>query len=149
MTATKTINNNDLFTEIESIINGGGTVSICVKGNSMRPFLRNGRDTVMLTAITKTQLRCGMVVLFRNKGKYILHRIRRIDNHELTIKGDGNYRQTEKANIEDVLGYVYAIERNEKTIRYGSLSWHLLTAYSIARKAIRALWMTIRYPAKR
>lgn len=93
MPGTKTVKNEELFADVEQIIGEGGRIRLRVKGYSMRPFLRNGTDCVNLSPIGLHRPERGMVVLFRYRGRHILHRICRIDAEEAVIEGDGNYRQ--------------------------------------------------------
>lgn len=103
----------------------------------MRPFLRNGTDCVNLSPIGLHRPERGMVVLFRYRGRHILHRICRIDAEEAVIEGDGNYRQKERIRPGDITAYVDSIERNGRHIDYGSVRWHLLTVWSLAVKSAR------------
>ena len=144
----KIINNDVLFGEIEQILREGGSATIRIKGDSMRPFLRNGRDTVTLSTLPDSGLRRGMVLLFRCGDHWLLHRLRHIDGGTLTIKGDGNCRITERVEQVAVTGYASAIGRNGHTIAYGSVRWRLLTAYSLGIKVLRTGWYTLKHPHK-
>lgn len=141
--STKTVKNSDLFADVEEIVSGGGHIRLRVKGGSMRPFLRDGRDVAELAPVDRAALRRGMVVLFRHQGHHILHRIRRIDGDRLTIKGDGNYRVTELSTRENVAAQVVSIMRDGREIRYRSLRWRLLTARSLWKKFLRTLRLDV------
>jgi signal peptidase I len=134
---TKIVKNSDLFADVEEIISAGGRVQLRVKGGSMRPFLRDGRDIAELAHVDVAALRRGMVVLFRHNGNHILHRRRRIKGDSLTIKGDGNYHLTELATRSDVVAKVISIKRDNKNISYRSLQWRLLSARSLWAKFYR------------
>lgn len=139
MPEIKTINNNELFADVERLIDDGLSIDMRVKGFSMRPFLRNERDTVHLSAIDRAALRRGMVVLFRYRNQHTIHRIRRIDGDKLTIKGDGNYRSAELVTRDTVAAYAQSIERNGRQIKYGTALWRILSAYSLTVKSMRTL----------
>ena len=143
MTELKTISNTVLFEGIEEILREGGSVTMRIKGSSMRPFVRNGRDTVTLNALPAAGLQIGMVVLFRYGDNWLLHRLRNINGSILVMKGDGNFRITEHVELTAAAGYASAIERNNRTIIYGSWRWKLLTRYSLAVKALRTVWRDI------
>lgn len=137
----KRVGNGALFADIEHIIAEGGHVQLRVKGNSMRPFIRDGRDTVHLAPLPESGVQRGMVVLFRHNGLHVLHRIRSVaDDGRLTIKGDGNYRIAEHAYIADVVAYAEAIEHHGRLIRYRSLRWRTYSAWSLCIKAARTLY---------
>ena len=104
-----------LFYEVERVLKEGKQVTLRAKGNSMLPFIRNGRDSVMLTG--KFQLQKGDIVLAKtNQGTFVLHRIIRLDEQTITLMGDGNLRGTETCERKDVFGKVTAILKNGKTI---------------------------------
>jgi phage repressor protein C with HTH and peptisase S24 domain len=112
----KTIPNNLFFSEIEKILSAGENVSITVKGRSMTPLLRNGRDVVVLSPADKMMLAVGQIVLFRYNDRHLLHRIIKIDAEKLLIQGDG-VRSTEIATRADIIGVVIAIiSKNGKKI---------------------------------
>lgn len=137
MPGVKTIKNEELFADVKNIIGEGGRVHIRVKGESMRPFLRGGRDTVCLAPISGRTPERGMVVLFEHGGRHVLHRIRKVRGSDLIIRGDGNYRTAEKSDTGHVLAYVESIGRGEGVIAYRSLRWRWLTFVSLAAKILR------------
>lgn len=140
----KTVGNAELLTEVERITLEGGSVGMRVAGNSMRPFLLGGRDEVVLVRADAPALRKGMVVLFRYRGRYFLHRIRRIQGEVLVMEGDGNYRISEKALRSDVVCYAGQAVRNGKMIRYLSFRWYFLSALSIVVKICRTAYWDMR-----
>ena len=76
------IDNRIFFEQIEALLGEGREVQITVRGNSMRPLLRNGRDIAVLKPCQGDECRPGDVVLFRYESRHVLHRIiRRLDNH--------------------------------------------------------------------
>jgi signal peptidase I len=107
----KSLPNRPFFDEIEEIISRGNTVTLKVKGGSMRPYLRNEKDIVVLAPFQPGELKPGAVVLFRYCNKHLLHRIIEIENDTLIIQGDGVYRGYEKVLKRDVVGIVRHIIR--------------------------------------
>lgn len=140
---------NDLyFKQVEQELASGNSVLIPLKGNSMLPFIRNGLDKVLLVAVKDTanatiyisdegnacqrQFAKLDVVLFRYKGKHILHRIIGINDGIYTMQGDGNFSSTESCSVQDIVGLVVEIHRlqnnsNYKIITTGSSSWRFLS----------------------
>lgn len=53
----------------------GRSVKFRVKGNSMMPLLRNGKDEVVVGPYDKEELKLFDVILFRQTDRYVLHRI--------------------------------------------------------------------------
>lgn len=103
---------NDLFFEwVESEIAQGRSVQIRLKGVSMYPLLREGKDEVILAACPSEELRPMDVVLFRYHGVHVLHRIIRRDGEMLTMQGDGSFSARETCAVEDVIGRVTNVIR--------------------------------------
>ncbi len=103
---------NDLFfAEIERLLGEGSEVRFRIHGFSMRPLLRNGRDTVVVAPRGEAPLRVLDIVLFRYRGRHVLHRIVRIEGDRLTLAGDGNYRIREQCSAADVAGVVRRVVR--------------------------------------
>lgn len=146
MVATKKIIANDLFfASVEQLIAEGQRVELTVKGFSMRPFLRNEKDVVVLAPIAPAQLRVGMVILFRYRGGHVLHRIRKIEGERLTFEGDGNYRIQELAQAADVVAYVAEVKLAEGgAFGYDSPRWRRRSARSLCRKRVRTLAIGIK-----
>ena len=94
-----TMPNAVLLGEVKQFLREGRRVILQVKGNSMLPFIRGGRDSVELTA--ESSYGIGDIVLAEiDKGHYVLHRIVAIGGHEaadkVVLMGDGNLRGTEE-----------------------------------------------------
>lgn len=109
---SKMILSNDLlFSEVDSMLSEGHTVTLPVKGRSMWPFIVEGRDKVVLQKAEVTQT--GDVVLARLAGgEYVLHRVYNTANGEVILMGDGNIYRMERCRQEDVSGKVVKIIRN-------------------------------------
>ena len=111
----KEIDNKYLIPEIISMLNAGHTVTLGLRGFSMRPFLEHERDRVKLAYPQQVQV--GDAVLARiAPGHYVLHRIVHRDGNQLTLQGDGNLRGVEKCRLDDVCGVVTEYMRPGRTI---------------------------------
>ena len=123
----KTISNDIFFAQVEELLSEGQSVIIRVKGHSMRPFMRSDRTQVRIAPLTDSErkaLRVGDIVLFRYRGRHIMHRIRRIDEDKITLAGDGNYRIWEQCSPQDVVGIISdVISFNGRTISCHTRLW--------------------------
>ena len=118
---TLVIPNDQFLQEVEKVIASGETVMLTATGNSMLPFITGGRDTVFLKSAGKLEL--GQIVLARlSEGNYVLHRIIKISEEEIILRGDGNLCATEECTTSDIVGIVWRITRNGKTINPDSRS---------------------------
>ena len=90
-TETRTIEipNAVLIPEIIKYLEQGHTVTLPLKGFSMRPFLESNRDMALLTS--PKNIKVGDPVLAEIAPKqYVLHRIININGEHVTLLGDGN-----------------------------------------------------------
>ena len=120
----KKVANNVFFSWLEEEIAQGKPVRFRLKGNSMFPLLRNGKDEVILEKCFPENLKPMDVVLFRYRGKHVLHRIIRREGERLLIQGDGSIVAKEECTVDDVVGKVVQICRpSGKEIPVGSWQW--------------------------
>ena len=106
---------NDVFLkEVCKLINEGHKVTLRVKGRSMRPFLEDRRDLIVLTQVTNPQV--GDAVLAEiHPGTYVFHRIIRIKGQHVTLKGDGNVQGTEECTLNNIVAATDQLIRKGKT----------------------------------
>ena len=118
--------NDQFFALVEKELEEGKTVKIRLKGNSMFPLLRSGRDSVILVKSPADSLKPMDVVLFKYCGNYILHRIIKRDGVRLLIQGDGVISAIEQCTVDDVVGKVVKVCRSSgKTIDVDNWRWTL------------------------
>lgn len=85
----KIFSNSEFLPEVVKLLNEGHTVTLPLRGFSMRPFLEDGRDKALLSL--PGELTVGDVVLAENyPGHYVLHRLIRLTTTEAVLRGDGN-----------------------------------------------------------
>lgn len=111
----------------------GHTVTLKLRGYSMRPYLEDNRDKALIRKIMNPK--SGDIVLAEIKPQiYVIHRIIKINGDNITLRGDGNLNN-EYCKRKDLKGYVVGFYRKgrnklEKTneIRWiiYSITWHLL-----------------------
>ena len=117
----------------------GRTVRFTPLGNSMLPFIRGGRDNVVLCK--KDSVEVGDIVLVRLQGRYVLHRVIGLDGEKVTLMGDGNISGTEECTLKDVMGTVTEIGRGNKTVKPGK--GRLWRALKPVRRYILAIYRRI------
>ena len=78
-----------LLPEVVRLLEEGHTVTLPLRGYSMRPFLENGRDKALLRK--PESINVGDAVLAEIAPKhFVLHRIVSIKDDHVTLRGDGN-----------------------------------------------------------
>ena len=102
--------NDVMLGEVSRLLSDGKEVEIMTKGVSMLPFIRGEIDSVLLEKRDKVEE--GDIVLAEIlDGRYVLHRVRRVFEGGVVLKGDGNIRGTERCAFADVCGTVKKILR--------------------------------------
>lgn len=101
---------NDVFIpDVVKILEEGHTVTLKLRGISMRPFLEDNRDKALITKARN--LKRGDIVLAEVAPKlYVLHRIVKIDADNVVLRGDGNLN-CEYCKLSDVKGFVIGFYR--------------------------------------
>lgn len=125
--------NEQLIPEIVKIMEEGHTVTLRLRGYSMRPFLEDNRDKALMKLADNPKV--GDPVLAEVSGRhYVLHRIVHIDGNRVTLRGDGNLG-VEHCMLNDVKGAVVGFYRKGRTTldRTDGLKW----------KAYSWLWMRL------
>ena len=103
------IANEILIPEIVKMLNEGHTVTLRLKGVSMRPFLEDGRDKALLTKPVKPKV--GDPVLAEIEPKhFVIHRIIDIQGDDVTLRGDGNIG-VEHCKLKDIQGAIIGFYR--------------------------------------
>lgn len=141
------LSNELFFKEVEAMIADGLSVRIRMKGYSMRPLLREERDTVVLQGCVASELKRGDIVLFRYRGQHILHRILHVEADRFVLGGDGNYRTRESCSSGEIVARaVQVIRRSGRTVNCDSARWRLQSSLWLGtpewlrRQMLRVLW---------
>lgn len=132
------VENHLLMQEITRMFNTNGkeSVTITVRGYSMRPFLDDRRDKVILTPPRTPRI--GDVVLARIADKrYALHRVIKKEGERYIMRGDGNpLYMKESFAEEDIIGMAHTFIRKGKPYeatgfvwRCYSFTWRLLKPF--------------------
>ncbi len=132
--ANRAFPNIALLPQVEALLNDGHTVTLQLRGYSMRPFLEDNRDKALL--IKANHLSVGDAVLAKiPQGGYVLHRIVKIKGENITLLGDGNLTP-EHCTRNDVIGFAVGFYRKGRTTidKTNGLKWGV---YSI-------IWMMLR-----
>lgn len=120
--------NNLFFAEVERELHEKGVVTIPMRGVSMLPLLREGRDAVTLQSSAGDNLKKWDVVLFRHNGHHILHRYLGISGNQLCFRGDNLPDPGERCYAENVVAVVSNVIRNDSVpIPVDSLKWRFVS----------------------
>jgi hypothetical protein len=148
------IPNAILIPEIVRMLDEGHTVTLPLKGFSMRPYIEDGRDKALLTKCKSPHV--GDVVLAEtSKNHFVLHRIIKIYNDIVILRGDGNLL-TEECKLSDVKGFALGFYRKGRkkiektnTIKWRTYSFIWMKLFPIRRYLLafyRRIWLKVFKP---
>lgn len=130
---------NDVFLPfVVEQLKDGHTVTLPLRGRSMRPFLEDGRDKALLTLADHSKV--GDAVLAEiSKGVFVLHRIIKIDGLNVTLRGDGNLGN-EYCSLSDIRAKAIGFYRKGRQtpdrtdgLKWRVYSWWWMRLYPIRR----------------
>ena len=136
---SKEIANIDFFALVEEELRENGHVRFRVKGTSMQPILRNGKDEVKLTRRGDRIPTPGDICLFRFHGQHILHRCVAVENGEFYMQGDNILDHREHCPLDGILGIVETVYRDGKPVDPRSCIWKIRTQLHHAKYRLRGL----------
>lgn len=142
-----------LLPEIIKLLEEGHSVTLQLRGFSMRPFLEDKRDKALLVKPDINKMKVGDAVLAEVAPKhYVLHRIIKISNDDVTLRGDGNLA-TENCKLSDVKAAVNGFYRKgrkqmdrtdgKKWLIYSAIWTHLYPIRRYLLAAYRRIWIPI------
>ena len=119
---TRMMANEVFLPQVVQMLNEGHTVTLPLRGRSMRPFLEDGRDKALLVAVKEDPHVGDAVLAVISKGHFVLHRIVRIEGDSVTLRGDGNLG-TESCCIQDIKAIAVAFYRKGRNKPDGVNGW--------------------------
>ena len=136
MAEIKKTDNDILFPVIEETINSGTDVKLKVSGTSMYPLVGSRRDSVLLTKVK--ELKVGDVPLFRrDDGKFVLHRIVKIENGAYGMRGDFEQKIEYPVMPDAIVAVAKGFYRNEKYISCENFWYKMYKFFWMRTVAIR------------
>ena len=120
-------NDNYIIEEAIRLVEDGVSVTLPVDGRSMLPFIIGGRESVILQKPLAPKV--GDVVLaWVEGGRYVVHRIIRIEGKNITLMGDGNIVGTERCTINDIKAIATHVVDADGALHYLYNRWRKLGA---------------------
>jgi hypothetical protein len=134
------IPNNVFFREVERLLAEGESVEMNIKGTSMYPYLREGKDKVVVSPVLPGDLQPGAIILFRYVNQYILHRIALCKRSYFVMKGDGTFHNWEEAYPANIVGIVRTVIRP---------NGRLASTESVHVRLYKRYWRSISRPLRK
>ncbi|MFW5794489.1 MAG: S24/S26 family peptidase [Bacillota bacterium] len=118
----KVYQNKTFFNTIETTLKANKKVAFTVKGNSMKPFFKDGKTEVYLKI--KEDYKPKDICLFQKNKMYFLHRLIKIKSNRYFFRGDNQYK-FEIINKEAIIAYVYQYKNNDHIISTNNLNYKI------------------------
>jgi len=151
---TLQIANAVLLPEVVRLLDEGHTVTLPLRGYSMRPFLEDCRDKALLEKATDVKV--GDAVLAEIAPRhYVLHRIVKMEGQDVTLRGDGNLN-VEHCQLNDVKAVAIGFYRKGREtvdrtdgVKWRIYSWFWMRLLPIRRYLLafyRHIWLKLFKP---
>lgn len=138
----------EIFPLIEEGIKNGGEYRFYPKGISMLPLLREGIDSVILSAVEDIK-KYDMILYLRDDGNYVLHRVVGIENNMYNLCGDNQCYIEKNIRKEQVKAVVTAFYREDQYISVDNKKYMRYAKKRVASIPIRRLAIIIKSYYKR
>ncbi|MBE7032143.1 MAG: hypothetical protein E7401_04175 [Ruminococcaceae bacterium] len=124
----------ELFPIIEEKLKLGGSVTFRPHGVSMRPLIRQGKDSVTVGTLDKNP-KTGDVIFYRRPdGQFVLHRIVGEDKNGYILCGDNQRILEHGVKQEWIIGILTAVSRKDRILECSGKS------YKLYLKAVLPVW---------
>lgn len=130
---TLTASLEELMPLMQERLEAGQSVRFYPRGVSMRPLLREGRDSITLSR-PREALRRYDIVLFHYEDHYVLHRIVGIGASGYACCGDHRLRCEVGVTEDAILAVVTAIHRGDKELRMDTWRYRAYVRFVVLRQ---------------
>ena len=127
------------FEKKRGIIDELGAYISAPSGKSMRPMLREGRDTIRVEAVEGRLRRYDVALYERGDGKHVLHRVIRVYEDGYLIRGDNCDYNEYGITDEMIIGRLVGFWRGERYVSCNARSYRLYVRVHTALYPLRFL----------
>ncbi len=99
-----------------------GKIKLPVQGKSMEPFLKEGRDYVILS-VPDGQYKKGDIVVYQCNNTFVMHRIAEITDNGFSIIGDNQLQADYEVPKERIVAVINEVIRDGKRITKNQFIW--------------------------
>ena len=135
----KTTDLTSVMPIIREQLSTGGTVEFSPRGVSMLPMLRQGRDTVTLSAPPARLKKYDLPLYVRDNGQYVLHRIVSVKDGYSCI-GDNQFVLETGVRQDQIIAIVTSFCRDGKRIDVSALSYRIYCRFWHYSRGVRHTW---------
>lgn len=132
------------YSSIEKELFSKGEVVYTNRGDSMYPLIRSNGDIIIVKRKTFGFKKYDVPLYKRDNGKYVLHRILKVNKDGTYVTcGDNRYTKEYGLTDDNMLGILTAVVRNGKEIRLNSLGCSIYAHLWCDLFAIRMLILVV------
>ena len=136
---TKDAHLEQLMPMIKDHLANGNKVWFSPNGVSMRPMIRQGKDSVQLAPLPDKLNKYDLPLYQRDNGQYVLHRIVEV-GETYTCVGDNQIELEPGVRYDQMIALVTAFKRGSKVISVNRLSYWIYCRYCHYCRPLRHLW---------
>lgn len=96
-----------------------------IEGYSMNPLLKMGKHSVFIVPVSRPLKKLDVALFLSCDGKYVLHRIRKIDGDNYTFLGDNCFKPEKNIDKSQILGVLEGYYKGEKYILCNSTAFKI------------------------
>lgn len=127
----------------------GGSISFTVKGESMRPMLIGGTDTVTLVKPATPPKKYDVIFYRRENGQYVLHRIIQVKKGGYVCRGDSQTVKEYPVTQDMVIGVLKEYTHKGKVKHTDSFGQKAYAFFCVNTAWLRSHSKTLYHKLKR
>ena len=131
---------DELMPVIRERLTSGNRVRFMPRGVSMLPMLRQGVDSVVLSAAPEKLKKYDLPLYQRLDGKYILHRIVGVGEEYYACIGDNQFRVELGVARQQIIAIVSGFYRKDRYYSTDNLGYQLYCRVWHYSRGLRYLW---------
>ena len=133
----------------EEEIRRNGTIIYTNVGDSMMPFIKQGRDVLVISKAEGKLKRYDVPLYKRDSGQYVLHRILKVRENDYVICGDNRCSREYGITDRHIIGVLTGIIRDGREIPVTDLKYRIYVHLWCDFFPVRAFIIRIRQFLKR
>lgn len=108
----------------EKILREKGLLLYTNQGRSMLPYIKEGKDILVITPASDRISKYDIVLVKRPSGRYLLHRVLKVNAHnQYIICGDNSFRCDVVIDRQDIIGKLDALIRDGRRNELNSIGY--------------------------
>ena len=135
----RTVQLDALMPVIRERLAEGQSVAFFPRGTSMLPMLRQGKDSVELSAVPERLKKYDLPLYQRENGQYVLHRVVTVGD-TYTCVGDNQFVLETGLEHHQMIAVVSAFARDGRRIEADDPGYRLYCRIWCASRPVRHLW---------